>query len=92
MFLLILNASQPFLASQIVPAKRKELQYFTFLWSSEPLSWYLEQMPTEDELTPDKLSYEKSPSYYGSEEAAARMALIMPGTKIILAVRDPVDR
>ena len=50
---------------------------------------YLEQMPL---VTPDQLVVEKTPSYFYSEVAPPRIHALNPGMKLLLTVRDPVER
>lgn len=53
------------------------------------VQWYLDQMPFS---TKAQRTIEKSPSYFVSRMAAERAHTISPSTKIILIVRNPLDR
>ena len=39
-----------------------------------------------------ELTFEKSPSYFKDEDVPSRVGGLMPEVKIILILRDPVDR
>uniref|UniRef100_A0A8C6SCL3 Sulfotransferase n=1 Tax=Neogobius melanostomus TaxID=47308 RepID=A0A8C6SCL3_9GOBI len=53
------------------------------------LEWYRELMPKTLE---GQITMEKTPSYFVTREAPARIAAMSRGTKLIVVVRDPVTR
>ena len=65
------------------------MQYFSFLWPDYPLSWYLGKMPAHRKGV---MAFDKTPSYFRYERAAARVRLLMPDVKLIVVLRDPVER
>lgn len=69
----------------VVPAK--EIDFWSHHYHMG-FSWYLDQFREADALQ----FGEVSPSYLVSAEAPARLARHAPHTKLILALRDPVDR
>lgn len=53
------------------------------------LAWYRELMPKTLE---GQITMEKTPSYFVTKEAPARISSMSKGTKLIVVVRDPVTR
>ena len=53
------------------------------------LEWYRNQMPLSK---PDQLTVEKTPAYYRSTYGMQRIRAMNASIKLILVVRDPVDR
>ena len=53
------------------------------------LDWYRDQMPLSK---PDQLTVEKTPEYYKSTDAVQRIRAMNASIKLLLVVRDPVDR
>lgn len=53
------------------------------------LEWYREQMP---ESNYDSLTIEKSPAYFVTKGVPERMKQMNPDVKLILVLRDPVER
>ena len=53
------------------------------------LEWYRNQMPLSK---PDQLTLEKTPEYYKTTDAVRRIRSMNASIKLILVVRDPVDR
>ena len=53
------------------------------------LEWYRDQMPLSKS---DQLTVEKTPEYYKSTDAVQRIRAMNDSIKLILVVRDPVDR
>ena len=70
-----------------VPA-RKELHYFTDEFARGP-EWYAEQFAGAG---PGQLLGEATPTYLLSPEALRRMHDLAPGARVIVLVREPVDR
>ena len=74
---------------QIAPASRKEVHYFDLNYQ-RGLRWYQSQF--QDKQGPNMLCGEASPYYFFHPLAAQRCASILPEVKIIVLLRDPVDR
>ncbi|NXJ76105.1 HS3SB sulfotransferase, partial [Trogon melanurus] len=53
------------------------------------LAWYRDLMPRTLE---GQITMEKTPSYFVTKEAPARISSMSKGTKLIVVVRDPVTR
>ena len=71
----------------VVTAK-PEVNYFG-LHYGRGKEWYRSQMPPS---MPGQLTMEKSPKYYETAEAPQRIHAMNESMKILLVVRDPVDR
>jgi tetratricopeptide (TPR) repeat protein len=76
---------------QIIPPLRKELEF----WSrrmNRGLDWYLSQFPA---IPPGKETYisgEACPGYLDHDVSAERLRAKFPETKLIVILRNPVDR
>lgn len=53
------------------------------------LEWYTSQMPL---ARPDQLTVEKTPAYFTSIDTPERILHMNPSVRLLLIVRDPVDR
>lgn len=53
------------------------------------VQWYIDRMPLS---TKTQITIEKSPSYFVTPQVAKRVFMVSPTTKIILIVRNPLDR
>ena len=53
------------------------------------VQWYIDRMPLS---TKTQITIEKSPSYFVTPEVAKKVSMLSPKTKIILIVRNPLDR
>jgi hypothetical protein len=76
---------------RVVPGAQKEIHYFT-LYPTKGVEWYLEQFPARAEET---LSIDSSPTYFDVASGPTIPAWIKrdaPRARIILIVRDPVER
>ncbi len=74
---------------QVAPARRKEVHYFDLNYQ-RGIGWYQAQFqPKQD---PKALCGEASPYYLFHPLAARRCAVALPEAKIIVLLRDPVDR
>ena len=73
-----------------IKSARGEIHFFdreeTF---SKGVDWYIKRMPF---TTRDQITIEKSPSYFVTPEAPRRMHNLSSTVKLILIVRDPVER
>ncbi|NBD16311.1 MAG: hypothetical protein GVY04_09240 [Cyanobacteria bacterium] len=74
-----------------VPLKRKELNFFN-LHYSKGLEWYESFFPGEKEKTAYKAIGEISPGYLTYPGAEAKMASVPSIKKLIIILRNPVDR
>ena len=72
----------------ILPASTKEIHYFSQHFN-EGLDWYLQHFP---ERGADKISGEASPFYLFHPHSAQRIASELPASKIIILLRNPVER
>ena len=79
--------------SHAMPAKEKQVHYFTFYYN-RGLSWYYSQFPSAIPFveTGALITGEAAPGYLPSPLAAFRARKEMPGTRIILMAREPIDR
>lgn len=68
--------------------QRKELQYFSLNYA-KGIEWYRDQFKCKKE---DQLCGEISPYYIFHPCAILRISEVMPDVKIIILLRDPVDR
>ena len=83
---------------QIIPSPVKELFYFDDYYT-RPINWYKSFFPTEkqkEKLERDLLARvitgEASPSYFFHPYAARRIKETLPQVKLILVLRDPIER
>lgn len=53
------------------------------------IEWYIKQMPYS---SPDQITIEKSPSYFVTPEVPERLYRLSPSVKLILIVRNPIER
>ena len=65
-----------------------EVKFFD-VYYDKGLEWYRDKMPLSK---PDQLTVEKSPEYYRSAYGVQRIRAMDASIKLILVVRDPVDR
>ncbi|KAK1798057.1 hypothetical protein P4O66_000557 [Electrophorus voltai] len=73
-----------------VVAAQNEVHFFD--WDShyqQGLGWYASQMPP---ALPGQLTVEKSPAYFTSSKVPERVRHMNPGVRLLLIVRDPVER
>lgn len=65
-----------------------EVSFFDENWD-RGLSWYLSKMPVSEA---EQLTVDFTPKYLFSEEAPERAHQVLPQAKLLLVVRDPVER
>ena len=53
------------------------------------VNWYIKKMPYS---TPDQITMEKSPSYFVTPKVPSRIHSLSPTAKLLLIVRNPIDR
>jgi hypothetical protein len=82
----------------VAPSLRKEVDYFTKHYA-EGVDWYRAHFPlrmrkTLSDLRPQSnlIAFEASPSYLSDARAPARAAELLPDAKLIVLLRNPVDR
>jgi len=73
---------------RVARALRKEIHYFDQNYN-KGWTWYLSHFPIRKN---DVLSGEASPHYYFFPEAAERVAENLPNGKLIILLRNPIDR
>lgn len=83
---------------QIIPSPVKELFYFDDYYT-RPINWYKSFFPTEKQkeklerdLVARVITGEASPSYFFHPYAAKRIKETLPDVKLILVLRDPIER
>ena len=83
---------------QIIPSPVKELFYFDDYYT-RPINWYKSFFPTEKQkeklerdLVARVITGEASPSYFFHPYAARRIKETLPQVKLILVLRDPIER
>ena len=76
---------------RIAAAAEKELQFFS-LHHSRGWQWYQNQFPQERHRLRRKLSGEATPYYLFHPLAAERIAIHCPRAKLVVLLRDPVER
>lgn len=74
-----------------MPENIKEIWFFTDYWD-KGVDWYKRFFPTEIEENSYKAIGEFSPIYIRSENAAMRARQTVPNAKLIVILRNPVDR
>lgn len=76
---------------EITNPQFKEIHYFDYYWS-RPHKWYLAHFPATDPHRPELIAGEATPGYLPHPKAAERLASRLPDTKIIVLLRNPVER
>jgi len=73
---------------------RKETHYFTTHFASQRLAWYRSLFPTLlHRLVDSRIrTFEASPGYLYNPYAADRIKNLLPNVKLIVSLRNPVDR
>lgn len=75
---------------QILPAIKKEINFFDYNFS-RGIDWYLAHFPIIAKSQP-ALTGEASPVYFIASKAIERVASYLPDVKLIVILRDPVER
>lgn len=71
-------------------AARSEIHYFDREENfSKGVQWYIERMPLTSK---GQVTIEKSPSYFVVDEVPLRMSMVSQQLKLLLIVRNPIDR
>lgn len=76
---------------QIAPVLKKEIHYFSNHYRHGP-SWYRAHFPLRSALAAGAVTGEATPYYLYHPHAPARAAKLLPDVKLILLLRDPVER
>lgn len=77
---------------RVIEASKKEVHYFDFN-NELGIPWYRSHFPKESSLKPiNAITGEASPEYMYHPRAASQCHLLLPNAKIIVMVRDPVER
>ncbi|PKO07265.1 MAG: sulfotransferase [Chloroflexi bacterium HGW-Chloroflexi-3] len=77
---------------KILPSFRKEIKYFDIHYFMG-IQWYRSHFPYIYKLKKiEGLTGEASPNYLGHPTAMQRIALALPDVKIIIILRNPIDR
>ena len=77
---------------RILPARRKEVHFFDLNYDRGG-DWYHTHFPTRSELDRDRaLTGESTPYYMFHPHGFTRMAAMLPRARIIMLLRDPVQR
>jgi len=77
---------------QILPPLRKELEFWS-MRMRRGLDWYLSQFPAiPADVEMAFLTGEACPGYFDCDRAASRLRAEFPETKLIVILRDPVER
>ncbi|XP_069487167.1 bifunctional heparan sulfate N-deacetylase/N-sulfotransferase 4 isoform X2 [Ambystoma mexicanum] len=73
------------------PKTFEELQFFSGNNYHKGIDWYMDFFPPNSNATSDFL-FEKSATYFHSEEAPKRVGALVPKAKVITILIDPSDR
>ncbi len=76
---------------QIHPPFRKEIKYFDIHYS-QGLGWYRAHFPLRTKMQPGTVTGEATPYYIFHPVAVRRIARTLPQTKLIVVLRNPIDR
>jgi hypothetical protein len=77
---------------RVFGAAAKELQYFSKR-SDRPVSWYRSQFPLSRTVeSVGGISVEATPSYLPTPQALRMMGSVLPATRVVVLLRDPVSR
>jgi hypothetical protein len=76
---------------EIYPATKKEVHYFDNHYQSGE-RWYRAHFPIKSKLIPKGITGEASPYYMYHPFALQRIKALLPDVKIIILLRDPVNR
>lgn len=77
---------------QVIPAFKKEIEFFSWKWLNG-IDWYLSHLPPKPEQFETKyITGEACPGYFDYSLAPDRVKGLFPNVKIIIILRDPVQR
>ena len=70
----------------------REIHYFGSMHGAANATQYSLRFPLQGGDQPSRLSFDKSPDYMRSINSVRQMATLLPAAKLIVLLRDPVDR
>lgn len=76
---------------QTVPAREKEVHFFDYRWHLG-LNWYRASFPRRRDLPVGCVTGESTPYYFFHPGVPARVAEALPAARLLLLLRDPVER
>ena len=78
---------------RVLPASEKQIHYFKY-YTRKSMKWYLEHFPTAANFlaTGTLMTGEASPGYLPYPDVAHLLPERMPGTRLIVVGRDPIER
>lgn len=76
---------------QIAKPLIKEIQYFNFNRQRDP-NWYFAHFPRADEVGEGAITGEATPGYLPTPGVPEAIEALLPGSKVIALLRDPVAR
>lgn len=76
---------------QILPATEKEIHFFDLNYRNG-VPWYRLHFPTRHKLGNDRITGEATPYYFFHPRAPERIRHILPDVKMIVLLRNPVER
>lgn len=76
---------------QIYPGVKKEIQFFSINYS-KGVAWYRSHFPLITKAKKGLITGEATPYYLYHPHAAKRIAETLPNVKLIILLRDPVER
>ncbi|MEO1050649.1 MAG: sulfotransferase domain-containing protein [Bacteroidota bacterium] len=76
---------------RISPILQKEIHFFDRNYN-KGMGWYLGNFPLKFTIPSDNIVGEATPTYLYSKNAANRISEKLPNSKIIIVLRNPVDR
>lgn len=76
---------------QVRPPFRKEIKFFDIHYT-KGLNWYRAHFPLQFKMEDGAVTGEATPYYIFHPLAAQRVAKVLPGAKLIVMLRNPVDR
>jgi hypothetical protein len=74
-----------------VPGSRKEIHYFDWYYE-RGLEWYQSYFPRESAAARYRAVGEATPDYLATPEVAGRIHAVLPDCRLIVILRNPVDR
>lgn len=82
----------PYLVSGRGEHGGREIHYFGSMRGAANATQYSLRFPLQGGDQPPRLSFDKSPDYMRSINSVRQMATLLPAAKLIVLLRDPVDR
>jgi len=76
---------------QVIPAYKKEI-HFHDLHHARGVKWYRANFPLRRQVTGGRITGEATPNYFVHPQAPERLHATTPNARLILLLRNPVDR